>query len=193
MKNIFFLLVLLVIIFSCVESKKIGVGFGKEVIPPKPPEPEYKVVTKKLFDTTNISQNVVQFWTQSRIVLVKQEKGNTAQVLPGGKIDLAKVEKNDTVTIEANTPVVCESVSQGNLKISFDDSGNFLTFSPGSDENQTYFLKPDVMKDNMFFINYDGESYRLTEGNNSSLKIDLSSRNFKDGKKKVISKGRKIN
>src|SRR5574343_265580 len=100
MKKIIFLPILFLVsscgIFNKHNNQNLGKGFGKEIIKPKEPEPEYKVATKILFDTTkNISQTIVQMWTASKITFIKQEKGNTAQVLTGGKIDLAKVEKND--------------------------------------------------------------------------------------------------
>lgn len=157
----FFYFIALVFIFSSCGSSKVFV-------------PSSYVSKEKItfFGIKNEMLKKSQFFsdTAQEIVLkpITPEKGS-ALLLEDGTINLAKYSQ-DSVKILPKTPGVVKEIMQGSnketlLKVSFDDSGNFLVFGPDGTEEGIFTLY--VKDDNR--VKYGNLEYEVVSGGGAIL------------------------
>ena len=131
---------------------------------------------KGKLESANIKPTDLQFYTDEKIVLRKDFKKSDTKV-ESGKVKLEKGKKIDFLIFKANTPGICKSYNDDELKIAFENGdGKVLTFKKlqsGGKKGQYQLVVPEANSGKK--IMYGGFEHTLHEhGYTTKLKIEKS-------------------
>lgn len=131
---------------------------------------------KGKLESANIKPTDLQFYTDQKIVLRKDFKSSGTKV-ESGKVKLEKGQEINFVIFKANTPGVCKSYTDDELKIAFEEGkGKLLTFRKVNNGKSAAYQLVVPKKNSNEKIMYGGAEHTLHEhGFTTRLKIEKSS------------------
>lgn len=132
----------------------------------------------------------IQFYVSEDVYLYKTEKGGSSQI-KGGRIQIKDQRKVDEIIIKEGTPGTLMFMPKENtFAVSFDNSGNYLIFSPSKKTNGKYTLRAKkwLDKGKGGVITYgEEEYYTTTQSAYAALMVDLNKANKSERKSKRAS------
>ena len=128
----------------------------------------------------------VQFFNDEKIVLVYQTISRDKSI-KGGSVKFKNGEYYYYIKIPKNTPAIAKHLDNERLKVYFENGKNsYLIFGDNYKDDDEYYQLYGNRKGVVLYVDFEGKSFKVTEGIHSKLIIKKNiDSNVKADKRKV--------